>query len=114
MIAFSLRRAGRVATAIAVSLLAVVLLFRVLSAVLESLALLGLVFILASVTLPHGLRFYWRKLRGTLLATLESLLMQLRSSEAREETPPSPPSSPSPSSPSTSSSSPSPSSQPTA
>ncbi|WP_308776461.1 hypothetical protein [uncultured Bilophila sp.] len=61
--AFSYRRCARVLTLIAVSVLGLALLVRALVAFIEALAVLLLAVVVASLALPRGIGWYWRRAR---------------------------------------------------
>ena len=60
-----------------IGLLAVILLIRAVTALLEGLAVLLLVCIFASLVLPGRLKVYWRKFRAELPAWLSTLASSL-------------------------------------
>lgn len=67
------RRVSRGGLAVATGMLAAVLLVRALVALVEALAVLLLAASVASLTLPHGLGWYWRRVRTEVPGWLEGL-----------------------------------------
>lgn len=67
------RRVSRAGLAAVTGLLAAVLLVRALVALVEALAVLLLVLVAASVALPRGLGWHWRRLRREIPRWLEQL-----------------------------------------
>ena len=71
--AFSYRRCARVLTLIAVSVLGLALLVRALVAFIEALAVLLLAVVVASLALPRGIGWYWRRARREIPRLLRQL-----------------------------------------
>lgn len=82
--ALNWKRVSRAGLAALTGLLAAVLLVRALAALVEALAVLILVLVAASVALPRGLGWYWRRVRGALPGWLEALA---RFMDSRPQTP---------------------------
>lgn len=72
-LAFSYRRCARVLTLIAVSVLGLALLVRALVAFIEALAVLLLAVVVASLALPRGIGWYWRRARREIPRLLRQL-----------------------------------------
>ena len=70
---FSYKRCARVLTLIAVSLLGLALLVRALVAFIEALAVLLLAVVVASLALPRGLSWDWRRARREIPRLLRNL-----------------------------------------
>ncbi len=77
------KRIGRGVVAAILGVLAVAVLIRAVTALVEGVAVLLLTVILASLVLPGRLGTYWRKLRAELPVWLNTIASNLEQSSAR-------------------------------